>query len=80
MKLKYIIAGFSPVIFNELLTHSDVAKGLGEIKSAGFVYVDWNPETEQFDCKPFGESESIGVKSNPESDKKKLDIMFNKIY
>lgn len=80
MRLKYIIAGYSPVIFNEALTHSDVAEGLGEIKSAGFFYVDWDPVTEQFDCKPFGESISIGVKCNPESDKKKLDTLFNKEF
>ena len=68
---------YGPVIFPEALTHSDVAKGLEGVKSAGFLYVDWDEKNEKFDCKPFGESVSLNLKSKPEHDKKMLDRIFN---
>jgi hypothetical protein len=76
MKLKYIITNYSPIIFNEAVTHADAAKGLGEIKSAGFVYVSFNLITNKFVCTTFGESISLGIKSNSD-DKMKLEKMFN---
>lgn len=77
MKLKYIRTVYGPVIFPETLTHSDVAKGLPEVKSAGFLYVDYNVIEDRFDIKPFGESISLDIKSDPEIDKKHLDNLFN---
>lgn len=71
---------YGPVIFSEVLTHSDVAKGLPDIKSAGFVYVDYDLLDEKFTTKPFGESVSLGIKSDPENDKKRLDALFNTEY
>ncbi len=79
MKLKYIITDYSPVIFNEAIKHEEAARGLGTIHSAGFVYVSFNAHTEQFDCTPFGESVSLGIKSNSD-DKMKLDRMFNSTF
>jgi hypothetical protein len=76
MKLKYLITDYSPVIFNEVIKHDEAARGLGKIHSAGFLYVDFNEITKQFDCKTFGESVSLGIKSNSD-DKMKLDRMFN---
>ena len=79
MKLKYIITDYSPVIFNETISHDEAAQGLGQIHSAGFLYVDFNEITRRFDCKPFGESISLGIKSNSD-DKIKLDRMFNSMF
>jgi len=76
MKLKYLITDYSPIIFNETVKHSDAAKGLGNIKSAGFVYVSFNIDTNKFVCTPFGESISLGIKSSSD-DKMKLERMFN---
>ena len=76
MKLKYIMTEYGPVIFPTMLIHSEVAEGLGNIDSAGFVYVDYNKEEQRFDCKPFGESISVGVASK-DIDKAKLDKIFN---
>lgn len=77
MKLKFIRTVYGPVIFPETLVHADVAKGLPEVKSAGFLYVDYNVEEQRFDTKPFGESVSLGIESDPETDKKHLDWLFN---
>jgi len=68
---------YSPVVFNEVITHADAAIGLGEIKSAGFLNVTFDTEKEEFDCFPYGESISLGVKCDKEEDKKKLDRLFN---
>ena len=80
MTMKYIITEYSPVIFNESETHKDAATGVGIIKSAGFLNVTFDTKKERFDCFPFGESISLGVKSNPIEDKIKLDRMFNGQY
>lgn len=77
MTLKYIMTDYSPVVFNEVITHADAAIGLGEIKSAGFLNVTFDTEKEEFDCFPYGESISLGVKCDKEEDKKKLDRLFN---
>jgi len=77
MNMKYIMTEYSPVVFNECITHADAARGLGEIKSAGFLNVTFDTEKGEFDCFPYGESISLGVKCNKEEDKMKLDRLFN---
>ena len=76
--MKYVITSENmPVIFNEALKHDQVAKGLpGTIKSAGFLYVE-KYTGEKFTCKPFGESTSLDIKSNPETDTPILERLFN---
>jgi len=60
--MKYIIveefAGHeAPVIFDECLSHRNVAKGLGEVISAGFVAIDGD------DIICCGTSTTLGIKS-----------------
>lgn len=76
-KLKYVMGAYGPVVFPLGYTHSDVAKGVqGPIKSAGFLYLDWNEAEEKFESKPFGESVSLGLKSDLD-DKRKIDYFLN---
>ena len=76
-KLKYIMTNRGPVIFSEALLHKDVAEGLKEISSAGFVYITWDEEEQKFLSKPHGESISLKIKSDPENDKRKIDTFLN---
>jgi hypothetical protein len=77
MTIKYIMTEYSPVVFNECITHADAAIGLGVIKSAGFLNVTFDTEKERFECFPYGESISLGVKCDKEADTIKLNRMFN---
>lgn len=64
MKTKYIIIEYSyPIIFSECNKHSDF-KHLGEITSAGFCNV--NLYEDEMDV--YGESVSLGIKSDPDND------------
>lgn len=63
MKRKYImIDGFMPIVFDVALTHADVGEFFNKedtITSAGFVDNEGN-------C--FGQSDSLGIESNPDKD------------
>lgn len=65
-KAKYIISKHQvPVVFSEVLTHADVARLLfrqQDILGAGFCYV----KDDKYHC--YGESISLGVKSNGQED------------
>jgi hypothetical protein len=76
VKIKYIIvdAGFgteAPVLFSELLKHSEVANGR-KVYGAGFVQI----HAEEKDGEQvlvatcYGESTSLDIKSRPEEDSK----------
>jgi hypothetical protein len=87
MKLKYVMGAYGPVIFPETYTHSDIAKGLDQfgrigssIKSAGFLYIDWDEQEQRFSSKPHGESISLELKSDPENDKRVIDRILNNDY
>ena len=69
-RMKYIMLDYGPVIFNECYTHAEMAAGR-EVSSAGFVQVDENGRFHTY-----GESTSLGVKSNPE-DSKRINKDFN---
>ncbi len=75
LEMKYIMTRKSPVIFSELLLHSDVATGLSDIVSAGFVTISWNPTT-GFKCGTYGESISLSLYSRIE-DGEKISQMLN---
>ena len=78
MKLKYVMGAYGPVIFPETYTHSDIAEGMrGEIKSAGFLYIDWDPKEEKLSSTPHGSSISLELKSDPERDKIIIDRILN---
>jgi len=54
------------IIFGETMNHSDFID-FNPI-SAGFISFGLNPETDNPTCNCFGESYSLNMKSNPESD------------
>lgn len=78
IRMKYIMTRYSPIVFSDALNHRDVSSGW-EVTSAGFVSVEWNEEEKKFNCVPYGESVSLGLKPDTE-DKLKLERMFNGGY
>ncbi len=83
MKLKYIIFDDSyPCIIGECNKHSDV-HGMGHPTSAGFCSIrevaDDSPHAislRKIEVHCWGESSSLGVKSNHEHDSKILERLF----
>jgi len=74
-KSKYIIvdslAPELPIVFTELLTHSDVARSIGgKVHGAGFCHIENN----RYVC--YGESVSLKVKSRGEADSKILNNLL----
>ena len=73
-KSKYIIVdnnnGIIPVVFTELATHKDVARGFmpGVILGAGFCWINGYG---RYEC--YGESTSLDVKSRGDDDSKLLN-------
>jgi hypothetical protein len=70
---KYIIhANNIPIVFPEIINHSDMARNMGwkkeDIIGAGFVYLG---EDYSYTC--YGESVSLRVKSRGEEDEKILN-------
>jgi hypothetical protein len=67
--MKYIRFKGEPtiILFPDFMAHSDAAKG-HEVSSAGFV------DTDTWRC--YGESVSLGIPSNPESDTRVLQLML----
>ncbi|MDP2692788.1 MAG: hypothetical protein Q8O88_04080 [bacterium] len=73
MILKYIITDFGGIIFNEAITHSQVAKGFDRIYSAGFVEIQSG-----IVISAYGRSESLNIDSQPEKDEEIIsDILSN---
>jgi len=71
-KAKYIIHTENiPIVFPEIINHSDMARNMGwkkeDIIGAGFVYVNGD----SYNC--YGESVSLRVKSRGEEDVKILN-------
>lgn len=73
-KFKYVIANYIPILFFIGLEHKDVARGL-HISSAGFCDV-WLEDNE-WKCKCYGGSISLGIKSNPNVDTEMLGMVLN---
>jgi hypothetical protein len=65
----------SPILFNELLLHTQVALGVKDVVSAGFVMIKWNPNT-GFDCETYGISESLELKPK-DTDAAKINEFLN---
>lgn len=74
MKCKYVVVNYSVIIlFPMHLSHRDVADGIGNITSAGFV--GRSEETRSgFYC--YGSSESLSIDSAP-GDQLLLDMLFS---
>jgi len=75
LRMKYIMTVTSPIIFNELLFHSQVALGVKDVISAGFVMIKWNPNT-GFDCETYGRSESLEL-TPKDTDAQKINEFLN---
>ena len=75
LRMKYIMTINSPILFNELLPHTQVALGIKDVISAGFVRIKWNPIT-NFDCETYGVIESLELKPL-DSDAYKINQFLN---
>ena len=65
MRMKYIMTEYSPVLFNECLNHSDIAKcTFNDLESAGFVNIRMLKN--DLEVTTYGESVSLGLKPKPE--------------
>lgn len=77
MKMKYIVVdAVFPIVFHPGLQHVKVAANK-PVSSAGFVHINGDPDDPcavQVDC--FGESVSLDIKSDPESDTKLIKEMI----
>lgn len=81
MIIKYIILKEKniPIIFpREPFSHFEIAKNLGEVKSAGFCTICIKEQKLQIIC--FGESETLKVKSNPNDDNEIIKNFINNKY
>ena len=76
-KLKYIILkSGSPILFGDASKHSEVARK-ENVQSAGFCFIQFKEDKDAYDITCFGESTSLGIKSNPEEDAKAISFLFN---
>lgn len=65
MRMKYIMTEYTPVLFNECLNHSDIAKcTFNNLESAGFVTIRFVKN--ELEVSTYGESTSLGLKPNRE--------------
>jgi hypothetical protein len=71
---KYIITDSGAILFNENTVHKQVAQGFEKIYSAGFVRV--KVMHREIETEVYGESESLGIKSEPLIDKIIIDDLF----
>lgn len=76
--MKYVIVDrVLPVIFSQGIEH-DRMKHLGKIESAGFCDISPDPD-DKYEVKVscYGDSFSLGIKSNPEKDAQIISININ---
>ncbi len=80
---KYVVVNGGVIVFSAAINHSDMV-GHGEnATSAGFVSFRVIKDIDDFDVvEPhcYGESISLGVKSNPEADQRKIRIQILERY
>lgn len=72
---KYVRKEYGFIVFPETMQHSDFKKHNEDVLSAGFCYID----TEKQECKCFGESISLKLKSLPE-DSERMTRQFFSYY
>jgi hypothetical protein len=72
MERKYIMTEYGPVIFDKRHNHCDVAYRLGHVDSAGFCEINMLRKT----VSAYGESTSIGVKSDKADAEKLTRFLF----
>jgi hypothetical protein len=83
MKGKYVVLNrrqFRVVILPETMQHRDVVDQYDKPESAGFFSIEskWNPDDNEYVVKAscYGESVSLGIKSNPEEDSRMIERLF----
>lgn len=82
---KYIIVDSGAILFNEMTTHAQVAEGFIKenkgVYSAGFVKISFIHHTKNItvQAKPYGESVSLKIKSNPTADEMIILDLYAKI-
>lgn len=76
MNKKYIITENGAILFGDTLTHKEVAKSFSKILSAGFFVLSRDENECRYSVTVYGESVSLGIKSNPE-DARKIEAIFN---
>jgi len=80
---KYIIVDTGAILFSEETTHSQVAAGFlmnnQKIYSAGFVEISQQNIITLPDIRPFGNSSSLNIESNPIHDKLIIGDLFAKV-
>lgn len=73
--LKYIInKKNNPVLFSRDIQHNTLNQ---EAKSAGFIIIKYDALSSRFIAKCFGESDTLLLKSNPETDEKLIETFLN---
>jgi hypothetical protein len=85
MFAKYFTTVDNVVIFRNIpqggLQHDEVAKGImsggRKIVSAGFVQFEYDAEKHWMTAMCFGESQTLGVSSQPDRDKQMIEEMLN---
>lgn len=80
-KFKYLVYDECyPVLFTEADQHKDRA-GFNKVTSAGFarLFISDDKET-KIGVQCWGESVSLGIKSNPQLDSALIERMFNEGY
>ncbi len=80
---KYVVINGSVIVFSAAIKHSDMVGYGQEASSAGFVSFRVFKDVDDFDVvEPhcYGESVSLGVKSNPEMDQRKIKIQILERY
>lgn len=76
MDKKYIMTEAGPVLFGSAITHKEAARSFSKVLSAGFFTLSWNEVDCRYSVTCYGESVSLGIKSNPE-DHKRIEQLFN---
>lgn len=80
---KYVIVDGSVIVFSAAIKHSDILRHGQNVTSAGFVSFRVIKDKDDFDVvEPhcYGESISLGVKSDPEADQRKIRIQILERY
>ena len=81
MILKYIILENqnTPILFpREPFSHFEIAKNLGDVKSAGFCIIHFTERKLKIKC--FGDSSTLSIKSNPEEDREIIKKIITNKY
>lgn len=70
---KYVIIDGSAIVFSAAIQHKDMVRHGQKCESAGFVTFHYmEGDDDHIYAKCYGESVSLGIKSNPEDDSRRI--------